>query len=59
MEDLIVAGPGVGLLPVARPTRPEVALLPLTGPDVRLRAFTATRRGRAAWPPLALVLSLL
>ncbi|MEV0070479.1 LysR substrate-binding domain-containing protein [Amycolatopsis sp. NPDC050768] len=59
VEDLIVAGPGVGLLPVARPTRPEVALLPLTGPDVRLRSFTATRRGRDAWPPLALVLDLL
>ncbi|MEV8608162.1 LysR family transcriptional regulator [Amycolatopsis sp. NPDC051373] len=59
VEDLIVAGPGVGLLPVARPTRPEVALLPLTGPDVRLRSFTATRRGRDAWPPLALVLGLL
>ncbi|WP_326835551.1 LysR substrate-binding domain-containing protein [Amycolatopsis rhabdoformis] len=59
VEDLIVAGPGVGLLPAARPTRPEVTLLPLTGPDVRLRAFTATRRGRDAWPPLALVLSLL
>ncbi|MEU4670215.1 LysR family transcriptional regulator [Amycolatopsis sp. NPDC023774] len=59
VEDLIVAGPGVGLLPVARPTRPEVALLPLTGPDVRLRSFAATRRGRDAWPPLALVLGLL
>ncbi|HWD05274.1 MAG TPA: LysR family transcriptional regulator [Amycolatopsis sp.] len=59
VEDLIVAGPGVGLLPADRPTRPEVALLPLTGPDLRLRAFTASRRGRAQWPPLALVLGLL
>jgi DNA-binding transcriptional LysR family regulator len=59
VEDLIVAGPGVGLLPLDRPTRPDVALLPLTGPDVRLRSFACTRRGRAAWPPLALVLGLL
>ncbi|MDT8912903.1 LysR family transcriptional regulator [Amycolatopsis sp. PS_44_ISF1] len=59
VEDLIVAGPGVGLLPLGRPRRPEVALLPLTGPDVRLRSFACTRRGRADWPPLALVLDLL
>ncbi|WP_033287592.1 LysR family transcriptional regulator [Amycolatopsis jejuensis] len=59
VQDLIAADGGVGLLPVDWPTRPSVTVLPLTGPDVRLRAFTCTRRGRDAWPPLALVLGLL
>ena len=60
VEDLITAsGRGVGLLPAGRATPPGVALLPLTDPAVRQRAFAGTRRGRAAWPPLALVLDLL
>jgi DNA-binding transcriptional LysR family regulator len=57
VEDLIVGGLGVGLLPADRRTRRGVTLLPLTEPDVRLRAYARTRRGRAAWPPLALVLA--
>ena len=56
VEELILAGLGVGLLPADRPPRPGVALLPLADPDVRLRAYACTRRGRAAWPPLTLVL---
>jgi DNA-binding transcriptional LysR family regulator len=60
VEDLITAaGRGVGLLPVGRVTRPGVVLLPLTDPVIRQRAFACTRRGRAAWPPLALTLALL
>jgi DNA-binding transcriptional LysR family regulator len=59
VEDLILCGLGVGLLPADRPTRRGVTLLPLTGPDVRLRAYARTRRGRALWPPLALVLARL
>jgi len=59
VEELIAAFGGVGLLPAGRVTRPEVAVLPLTGPDVRQRSYTCTRRGREAWPPLALVLGLL
>ncbi|OXM63336.1 LysR family transcriptional regulator [Amycolatopsis vastitatis] len=60
VEDLITApGRGVGLLPMGRATPPGVALLPLTDPAIRHRAFACTRRGRAAWPPLALVLDLL
>lgn len=59
VQDLIAAGGGVGLLPESWPTRSDVTVLPLTGPDVRLRAFACTRRGRDAWPPLALVLGLL
>ncbi|WP_232666354.1 LysR family transcriptional regulator [Pseudonocardia sp. TRM90224] len=59
VQDLVVAGFGVGLLPADQPVRPGVALLALSGPDVRLRAYAVTRRGRATWSPLALVLDLL
>jgi DNA-binding transcriptional LysR family regulator len=59
LEDLIVAGLGVGLLPLDRPVVPGVRLLPLVDPDVRLRAYAVTRAGRVAWPPLALVVDLL
>jgi DNA-binding transcriptional LysR family regulator len=59
VEDMVVAGLGVGLLPAGRPTAPGVALRRLRDPDVRLRAYAVTRRGRAVWPPLALVLRLL
>jgi DNA-binding transcriptional LysR family regulator len=59
VEDLILSGMGVGLLPADRPSRPGVATLPLGEPEVRLRAFAHTRRGRSAWPPLRLVLDRL
>ncbi|MET7424738.1 LysR family transcriptional regulator [Dactylosporangium sp. NPDC005555] len=59
IQDLIVAGLGVGLLPADQPTIAGVSLVPLRNPDVRLRAFAVTRLGRRAWPPLAVVLSLL
>ncbi|MFD2421771.1 LysR family transcriptional regulator [Amycolatopsis pigmentata] len=60
VEDLITAsGDSVGLLPMDHPTSGGVTVLPLAGPDVRQRAFACTRHGRAAWPPLALVLKLL
>ncbi|HEY0001806.1 MAG TPA: LysR family transcriptional regulator [Actinoplanes sp.] len=59
VQELIVAGLGVGLLPAGLPTRPGVELLALSEPVVDLRAYAVTRRGRADWPPLALVLSLL
>ncbi|SCG63556.1 LysR family transcriptional regulator [Micromonospora halophytica] len=59
VQDLIVAGLGVGLLPADQPTIPGVRLLPLAGPEVVLRSYAVTRRGRAAWPPLALILTLL
>jgi DNA-binding transcriptional LysR family regulator len=59
VEDLIVAGLGVGLLPLDRPVAPGVRVLPLTDPDVRLRAYAVVRSGRVVWPPLALVVGLL
>jgi DNA-binding transcriptional LysR family regulator len=59
VEDLIVAGLGVGLLPEARPPADGVRLLSLREPRIALRAYAVARRGRTAWPPLALVLRLL
>ncbi len=59
VQDMVVAGLGVGLLPAGRRRFPGVRLLGLTEPDVALRSFAVTRRGRTDWPPLALVLRLL
>jgi DNA-binding transcriptional LysR family regulator len=59
VEDMIVANLGIGLLPADRSTRPGVRVIPLRGPEVELRAYALTRRGRAIWPLLALVLRLL
>jgi hypothetical protein len=36
-----------------------VRVVPLTNPELRLRAYAVTRRGRAGWPPVAAVLDLL
>jgi DNA-binding transcriptional LysR family regulator len=59
VQDMIVAGLGVALLPAGQPTVRGVSLRPLADPDVVLRSFAVTRRGRRNWPPLALVLHLL
>ena len=59
VQDLIVAGLGVGLLPAGQPTQTGVRLLPLREPDLHLRAYAVARHGRTNWPPLALVLELL
>ena len=59
VQDMIVAGLGVGLLPAGQPPVRGVSTRPLTGPDVLLRAYAVTRRGWERWPPLALVLGLL
>lgn len=59
VEDLILAGLGVGLLPENRPHREGITILPLHDPVVRLRAYARSRRGRSAWPALALVLDRL
>jgi DNA-binding transcriptional LysR family regulator len=59
VQDLIVAGLGVALLPTDQPTLPGIRLLPLAAPDVVLRSYAVTRRGSAHWPPLALILGLL
>lgn len=59
VEDLIVSGLGVGLLPEHPAPRPGVRVLPLRGPGVRLRAHAVVARGRERWAPLALVLARL
>ena len=59
VEDLIIAGFGVGLLPIGRPTHPGVTVLPLSDPKVVLTAYAVTRRGRSTWPPLRVVLDRL
>lgn len=59
VEDLIVAGYGVGLLPIGRPTGHGVKVLPLADGNPILTAYGVTRRGRATWPPLRVVLERL
>jgi len=58
VQDMILAGLGVGLLPAGRPVR-GVTLRRLRQPEVIQRSYAVTRRGHAAWPPLALVLRLI
>jgi DNA-binding transcriptional LysR family regulator len=59
VQELIVARLGVGLLPADQPVAPGVHLVPLHRPEVTLRAYAVTRRGRESWPPLALVTGML
>jgi DNA-binding transcriptional LysR family regulator len=59
VEDLILAGHGVGLLPRERTTKDGVRVLTVADPPVVLRAYAVVRRGRDAWPPLRLVLERL
>jgi DNA-binding transcriptional LysR family regulator len=59
VQDLVSAGLGVGLLPASHATIAGVRLVPLHDPEVLLRCFVVTRRGRSSWPPLALVHRLL
>jgi DNA-binding transcriptional LysR family regulator len=59
VEDLILDGYGVGLLPVNRPTRDGIAVLGLMDPSAILTAYAVIRRGRANWPPLRTILERL
>jgi DNA-binding transcriptional LysR family regulator len=59
VQELILAEPGVGLLPDDTPPLDGVELIALRRPEVRLRAYTATRPGRDRWPPLRLVTELM
>jgi len=59
VEDLIVAGYGVGLLPIGRATASGVKVLPLADANPVLTAYAVTRRGRSTWPPLRVVLDRL
>jgi DNA-binding transcriptional LysR family regulator len=59
VQDLIVAGLGVGLLPADQPPVAGVRIVPLHSPAVALRSYAVTRRGRENRPPLALVARLI
>ena len=59
LEDLIVAGLGVGLLPRRRPSRRGVRVLSLADPTPTLRACAVVRRGRSQWPPVRALMDLL
>ncbi len=59
VEDLILAGLGVGLLPLGRPTMDGVRVLELTDPPVVMTTYAVTRLGREDWAPLRLLLDRL
>ncbi len=59
VEDLIVSGHGIGMLPSDRVPTHGVRILELTDPPVRLTAYAVTRRGREDWSPLRLLLDRL
>ena len=59
VDDLIVAGRGVGLLPRGRASRRGVSVVRLKDPAVSLRAYAVVRRGRDTWPPLRAVMERL
>ena len=59
VQDLIASGLGVGLIPEGMVLQPGVRVLSLDDPAVVLRAYAVTRRGRATWSPLRLLLDRL
>jgi DNA-binding transcriptional LysR family regulator len=59
VQDLIVAGLGVGLLPADGRLVGGVRRVALRRPDVALRSYAVTRPGRESWAPLRLVMRLL
>jgi DNA-binding transcriptional LysR family regulator len=59
VQELIVAGLGVALLPAAGRLDRDVRLVPLRRPEAVLRSYAVTRPGREDWAPLRLVTRLL
>ena len=59
VEELILDGHGVGLLPVNRPIRDGLTILKLSDPSVILTAYAVIRRGRSSWPPLRAIIDRL
>lgn len=59
VQEIIAAGLGVGLPPMAAMASPGVRILPLATPHVEMRSYAVARHGRRDWPPLALVATLL
>lgn len=56
VDELIVAGLGVALLPRGRASRRGVTVRPLKDPQALLRAYAVVRPGRDQWPPVRAVL---
>ncbi len=59
VQDLVASGLGVGLIPNGMALHAGVQILPLDNSAVVLRAYAVTRKGRATWPPLRLLLDRL
>ncbi|GAB3992693.1 LysR family transcriptional regulator [Nocardioides marmoraquaticus] len=59
VESLVVAGLGVGLLPLDRRPAAGVRVLPIAGRGVELTSYAVTRRGREQWSPLRTVVERL
>jgi DNA-binding transcriptional LysR family regulator len=59
VQELMVAGLGVALLPADIPLADGVRIVPLRHPEVVLRSYAVTRPGRDGWAPLRLVTRLL
>src|SRR5262245_11668804 len=59
VQEMIIAGLGVALMPAGYPKTPGIPHRRPRSPQPQMRAHAQTRRGRTAWPPLALVLTLL
>jgi DNA-binding transcriptional LysR family regulator len=59
VQELILAGLGVGLLPADGRHVEGVRLVALRHPEVTLRSYAVTRPGRESWAPLRLVTDLL
>jgi DNA-binding transcriptional LysR family regulator len=59
VQEMILAGLGVALLPADYPRTAGISLRRLRNPEPRIRAHALTRRGRSSWPPLLLLLTLL
>jgi DNA-binding transcriptional LysR family regulator len=57
--ELVAAGLGVGLIPTLAqpPSRPDIAIRPLSGPAAARNIFAATRRGTEEVPTVATVLA--
>lgn len=60
VQKMVAAGLGVALIPglAATPGIAGLTRRPLAGIPVSRRLFARTRPGRAAWPPVALILTL-
>ena len=59
VQELIVAGLGVALLPADSRLVAGVRLVALSHPEAVLRSYAVTRPGRESWAPLRLVTRLL